>query len=204
MPKISALPAMTTADGNDPAPIVDDSAGSTKKITLTKLKEWLQSVSAWITYAMVADGFTVQSVSTAYNSTATGSTVMPYDDSIPQNTEGDEYMSQAITPLSPTDILEVDVTISITRGAAGNLPIAIFRDSTANAIFATNLRQETGDHMQQVRLLVRVVAGSTSATTFKLRAGPTSGSIRFNGSGGARLFGDIPKSVITVREIKAS
>lgn len=55
MPKISALPAMTTADGDDPAPIVDDSAGSTKKITLTKMKEWLQSLVGWISTAMLAD-----------------------------------------------------------------------------------------------------------------------------------------------------
>ena len=55
MPKITALPAMTSADGADPAPIVDDSVGSTKKITLTKLKEWLQSLTAWITTAMITD-----------------------------------------------------------------------------------------------------------------------------------------------------
>lgn len=52
MPKISALPAMTTADGADPAPIVDDSASQTKKITLTKVKEWLQTLTAWVTPAM--------------------------------------------------------------------------------------------------------------------------------------------------------
>lgn len=55
MVKISALPAMTTADGADPAPIVDDSAGQTKKITLTKLKEYLQSLTSWITTAMITD-----------------------------------------------------------------------------------------------------------------------------------------------------
>lgn len=55
MPKISALPAMTSADGADPAPIVDDSATTTKKITLTKMKEWLQSLTAWITTAMITD-----------------------------------------------------------------------------------------------------------------------------------------------------
>lgn len=54
MPKISSLPAMTSTDGADVAPIVDDSAGSTKKITLTKVKEFLQSVSGWITYAMLS------------------------------------------------------------------------------------------------------------------------------------------------------
>ena len=39
---------MTTADGDDEAPIVDDSASSTKKFTLTLLKDWLNSVKAWL------------------------------------------------------------------------------------------------------------------------------------------------------------
>lgn len=55
MPKISALPPMTSADGDDEAPIVDDSATTTKKFTLTLLKEWLQSLVGWITTAMVGD-----------------------------------------------------------------------------------------------------------------------------------------------------
>lgn len=54
MPKISALPSMTAPDGADPAPIVDDSVGSTKKITLTAMKEWLQSLAGWISTAMIA------------------------------------------------------------------------------------------------------------------------------------------------------
>lgn len=52
MPRISALPPMTSADGDDEAPIKDDSTSSTKKFTLTVLKEWLQSLVAWITPSM--------------------------------------------------------------------------------------------------------------------------------------------------------
>lgn len=55
MVKISALPPMTSPDGADPAPVTDTSAGATLKLTLTKLKEWLQSLTSWITTAMVAD-----------------------------------------------------------------------------------------------------------------------------------------------------
>lgn len=70
MPKISALPAMTTADGDDPAPIVDDSAGSTKKITLTKLKEWLQSLTAWVTRPQIDWTTFSNNVKTASNGSA--------------------------------------------------------------------------------------------------------------------------------------
>ena len=56
MPKISALPPMTTAAADDEAPIVDDSATQTKKFTLTVLKEWFQSLVGWITAAMVEAG----------------------------------------------------------------------------------------------------------------------------------------------------
>lgn len=53
MPKISALPSMTTADAADEAPIVDTSASSTKKWTLTLLKTYLQSLVGWVTSSMI-------------------------------------------------------------------------------------------------------------------------------------------------------
>lgn len=53
--KISALPNQTTPDGADPLPVTDTSAGSTKKITMTVFKEWLQSLTQWVTTAMLAN-----------------------------------------------------------------------------------------------------------------------------------------------------
>lgn len=44
MPKISALPPMTTPAADDPAPVVDDSAGTTKKTTLGQIRDWLYSL----------------------------------------------------------------------------------------------------------------------------------------------------------------
>lgn len=44
MPKISALPSMTSPDTADPAPVVDDSATTTKKLTLGGLRDWLYSL----------------------------------------------------------------------------------------------------------------------------------------------------------------
>lgn len=53
MPKISALPPMTSPDAADEAPIVDTSTTSTKKWTLTLLKTYLQSLASWVTTAMI-------------------------------------------------------------------------------------------------------------------------------------------------------
>lgn len=55
MPKISALPPMTTPSDDDEVPVVDDSAATTKKFTLTLLKTYLQALVGWISTAMLAD-----------------------------------------------------------------------------------------------------------------------------------------------------
>lgn len=55
MPKISALPPAGTLADDDETPFVDDSVGTTKKFTLAGLKAWLQSLTSWITTAMITD-----------------------------------------------------------------------------------------------------------------------------------------------------
>lgn len=56
MPKIPALPPLSSPAADDQIPIEDVSAGATKYISLTTLKTWLQSVASWITTAMISDG----------------------------------------------------------------------------------------------------------------------------------------------------
>jgi hypothetical protein len=48
-----------------------------------------------------------------------------------------------------------------------------------------------------------MTAGTTSATTFKVRGGVNAGTLTFNGEVGARLFGGVCASSITVTEIAA-
>lgn len=56
MVKITALPPMSSPDGADQAPVVDDSVSTTKKLTLTQLKTWLQSLTDFVSTAMLASG----------------------------------------------------------------------------------------------------------------------------------------------------
>ena len=136
---------------------------------------------------------------------ATGSTVIPYDDTIPQITEGNEYMTLAITPKSATSLLKIDVVFIGTHGAGGNNTVALFQDSTANALAAANYGNIGGiGGAAPGCFSYYMVAGTTSSTTFRIRAGSdTAGTLTFNGTGGARRYGGVLASSITITEYSA-
>lgn len=73
MPKIPSLPAGTTLAADDEFPAEDTSASTTKRWTMTRLKEWLQSLTGWITNAMLTDS-TIRAGKTTFNSDVTSFT----------------------------------------------------------------------------------------------------------------------------------
>ena len=83
-------------------------------------------------------GDRVQLVRKADGAVATGTTTMVADDSIPQNDEGDEYLSQAITPVSAANLLGIRVRLMLSSNAAEENIAALFQDSTADALAAAS------------------------------------------------------------------
>jgi hypothetical protein len=156
-----------------------------------------------VTAAKVAAGAVVQVANTMVAASATGTTVLPFDDTIPQNTEGDQYMSLAITPLSATNKLKIEVVIFISNTVSADfVAAALFQDSTAGALAAVGERQDTAGG-KTITFTHYMTAGTTSSTTFKVRAGGNSaGTTTFNGNGGSRRFGGVAASSITITEIK--
>ena len=151
-------------------------------------------------------GFTqalVQHVYTSTGAMANGSTAMPWDDTIPQITEGVEFMTLAITPKSASNILVIDVVWQGASNVSGAdiLTVGLFRDATANALGVGSLTTEFAGYTTTIAFTTIVTAGSTSATTFRVRAGVTSGaSVTFNGSAGARKYGGVMSSSIKITE----
>jgi hypothetical protein len=157
-----------------------------------------------LTNATKTAGQIVQVVNTQTGAVATGTTVIPSDDTIPQNTEGDEYMTLAITPTNASNILLIEVVISGAHTAAGGAHItALFQDSTSNALASTLTTQASASGVSCTSFIHKMTAGTTSSTTFKVRAGPNSAvTYTFNGSAGSRLLGGVIPSSITITEIK--
>lgn len=157
-----------------------------------------------VTSAKVATGFPVQVVSTNFSAVATGTTIVPYDDTIPQNTEGDQYMTQAITPKSAANTLVIHTKVACAISVQRNVVAALFQDATANALAVTAQLFDTVGFLYELNVIHTMTAGTTSATTFRVRVGPdAAATVTFNGGAGARLFGAITKSNITITEYKA-
>ena len=141
--------------------------------------------------------------STAY---ATGTTTIPFDDTIPQITEGTEFLTATITPTSSSNALMIEVQAVLSCNNNVRVIAALFQDSTANALSAAVWSNTgiAGTRTGTITLRYRMTAGTTSATTFRLRiGGDVASTIYFNGDNNttARIFGGACVSSMTVTEI---
>lgn len=135
---------------------------------------------------------------------ATGTTNMPSDDTIPQITEGDQYMSQAIIPTSAINFLYITVNIFGGNTTQDVSTVALFQDATAGALAAQAWYQNAGGILSSITLKHRMIAGTIVSTTFTVRAGRhSSGTFTFNGWSSGRLYGGVAVSSIEVMEVFA-
>lgn len=135
---------------------------------------------------------------------ATGTTNTVDDDSIPQNDEGDQFMSLEATAKAAINKWKIQVTwCGSLAGANLDCLIALFQDDIADALAAARVgRVDTGDVDEGVHTFTHfMTTGTISATTFKVRAGNNgSDTTTFNGVAGGRKLGGVMASSITITE----
>jgi hypothetical protein len=150
-----------------------------------------------------AKGHIIQVENVSSFVSTSGTTTMPFDDTIPQNNEGHEFLTLAFTPTSATNKLHIHVHGHWGSTAASSwITMALFQDSTANAIAANTFFDTAADGGVHHGLTHFMTAGTTSETTFKVRVGNNNAStIRMNGTSGTRFFGGVMSSGITIMEI---
>ncbi len=205
-------------------------AGVTEKLAIGSTNDILQVIAgkaAWVTnptllLPTIADltnmthdhtdaagggvltGMAVQVVSTQTGAVATTTTTVPLDDTIPQSSEGAEFMTLAITPTSATNKLRIDAVVFASTGSATRaIQVALFQDSTAGALAAIASTQSQATGANAIPLTHFMTSGTTSSTTFKVRIGvDTSGTLTFNGVSSGRIYGGVAVSSITITEIQ--
>lgn len=147
-------------------------------------------------------GIVVQTVNTPDGEVATGTTTTPNDDTIPQNTEGNEFLTCTITPQDANNLLRIDVVAQVSPSATGYIAGALFQDSGASAI-AMDSQYLAGGTDGAVVFTHWMTAGTASSTTFKVRCGSNAaGTLTFNGRSSSRTGGGVRTSSITITEYK--
>lgn len=148
-------------------------------------------------------GMVINTASDSYTTHAALTTVIPFDDTIPQNTEGTEILSAAITPSAAANTIRVSFSCFAVVDADVNFSAALFKDSDVNALQATTARNPTAGYMAQLSFQFEHSPATTSAVTYKIRAGPTSGTMYINGNTANRRFGGAAAAILRLEEIKA-
>jgi len=149
-------------------------------------------------------GTIAQVVSDTEATYTTLGTILPVDNSIPQNDEGDEVLSIAITPTNASSKLRITFTGFVGGSTNQNLSCALFVDSTADALNATTamISNVSLERTTQLAIQHEVTAGSTSARTYKIRCGSSVATDGFlNGTSTGRLFGGVATSTLKVEEV---
>ena len=150
-------------------------------------------------------GDSVQTLFSQIGASATGTTAFTSNDSVATNTQGDQYMTLAITPSSALNQLMIEAVGQFSAAAATNILGALYQDagaaiSQAAASIASNAIQDA-----PFRINHMIVAGTVASTTFKIRVGWNNGSVNttlnFNGQSGSRVWGGIANSFMRITEV---
>jgi hypothetical protein len=147
---------------------------------------------------VIAPGAQIQMVSVETGAVATGTTIMPDDNTIPQISEGTQFMTLAITPKLATSNLIITVNAILSCNTSGyDVSAALFRDAVAAALAASVAFIPTANTYQALTFTHTMTSGGTSPITFRFRAGPSAAStVVFNG-----IFGGVAASSIVIREV---
>jgi len=138
------------------------------------------------------------------------SSIIPLDDTIPQQTEGSEVITLSITPTNASNLLLISYKVSgvVTTTGPTAIITSLFQDAGAGAIYADvdGTGSDKGGQHITVNNFYYHTAGTIAPTTIKLRMGfGAAGTFKTNARllGGARVFGGVSKIQLIITEIKA-
>lgn len=212
--------ASSTAEGGAG---VADSAGvfytgtavTAKAYTVLGYMEWSAGLTTAGTWAIVPTkietysigmrlpGECVQRIREPY--VAYGSTVNTgaFGDNKMQNTEGSEYITASVTPASAANVLAIEARAFLAPTApTPAMQVGIFQDSTAAALSQT-IDTISSDVLRCLEAKHDMIAGTASATVFKLRVAASAGATYINGNSAGRRGGGALVSHLQVEEIVA-
>lgn len=144
-------------------------------------------------------GQTVSFITGAYSS---GTGIIPNDDTIPQNTEGTQFMSLDHYPLSAFSKVEITASGHFFNSTASSWRAigALFKGSDVNSIATAEGVASVGSWAILLHAKAIINSATTNTTTFSFRAGTESSSTTYFNGNAARKYGGSFSSYMTINE----
>ena len=190
--------SVTTQTLKDPVALTD-------QVLIVASDAFFQTTLQQIHNLILYPGCVVQTAYGEYTANSNLTTVIPQDDTIPQNTEGTEIINLSITPRFATSLVlaRFQTFGSVGAGAApGNISAALFRDSVVNALAATGVYIDIGNSKRPLILEFQDSPATTSTVAYKIRVGPDAGTARLNGIALNRQYGGAAHATLVLQEIR--
>lgn len=148
-------------------------------------------------------GDTVQQKTSITGGSSSGTSLIPFDNTIPQITEGDQYMSITYTPTSSINRIFIQAQGNFAHSINVAMIMALFQDAIANALQAVADVPFTSGHEGPLMLIHEMAAGSTSSTTMAIRAGArVASTTHFNNTdNGTATLGGVLNSYMRITEV---
>lgn len=151
----------------------------------------------------------VQAVTTITTTKTSHATALPIDTTTPAGTEGNSVsnLNTTITPKDSSNVLvvEVDVCVGSPNNNAFGITIVTDPAGTPAVVAAYQFVQGIANLGNQLHMVWKQAAGTTSAITFGIRIGNTAGSTFYvNGDGSNQaIFNGLLTSTMVIKEYKA-
>lgn len=143
-----------------------------------------------------------QIVSTEIITVDTYTSSISEDDTIPQNTEGDEVITRTITPTNTSNKIRVRGILYLSSTSTPRIVLSLFKDSDVNAIAVSSDDMTNNGRISEFNIDHEFVAGTVSEIDIKLRVGQSAGTTTINGVSGSRRYGGKLISKLIVEEYK--
>lgn len=174
--------------------------------TTYRVLAWLSADSSGLikgsAMGQIKDTSTSNSVTLTRQDTTTGAATIPWDNTPPLITEGNEYFAVPFRITNPNHKVRIDYSVNFANSGSSLFTVALFKDSAA-CFYAQPQQITNADRSNNYTRTLYTTLPNTNIVVFRLRAGTdTAGTTTLNGESGAALDGGVMGSTFTVTEVE--
>lgn len=198
----SADPVYSDTDTNTAGTLRYYTSGGTTYRALAWISADTSSTLQGSAMGQIKDTSTSNSVTLTRQDTTTGTTTIPWDNTPPLITEGNEYFAVPFRITNANHKVRIDYSVNFANGGSSLFTVALFKDNGA-CFYAQPQQITNADRSNNYTRTLYTTLPNTNLVVFRLRAGTdTAGTTTLNGEGGVALDGGVMGSTFTVTEVE--